>query len=105
VRVKKANVSTGHDLKGRGIKPEIGETKEVRKVKAGKEEWLQVSPGKFFIETVHEKGKRWPDHAFDEILILEEGLEGVFSRVEGVGMLVECGVHEERWAVGFWVRC
>jgi hypothetical protein len=102
-RGRKANVSANAKVKGWKI-----EDAEGKGMKKGKlvEKWEQVNPGRFFIETVHDKGKRWPDHAFEEILILEEGLERGFSRVEGVETHVSCKVHEgERLGVEIWRRC
>jgi hypothetical protein len=60
---------------------------------------------KLFVETRHERGQRWPDHRFDEVLITAmEDVEG-FERIERVEMEFGCEVHKEvRWRCEFWVK-
>ena len=67
--------------------------------------WEQVAPGRYFVETKHEKGKRRPCHAFDEILITESlgGIPRCFERAEEVNMEAMCPVHSGRkWICEFW---
>jgi hypothetical protein len=70
-----------------------------------KAEWEQTSPGRYFVETRHERGQRWPDHRFDEVLITGmEDVEG-FERIERVDMEFGCEVHKKvTWRCEFWVK-
>lgn len=94
--------------KKRKTAPPIGKkSKGKGKKEAAEAEWEQAAPGRYFVETKHEKGKRWPDHAFDEVLITEEldGIPGCFRRVEEITMEVVCAEHEEvKWVCEFWVK-
>jgi hypothetical protein len=80
-------------------------TKRKGKGKGREEKWVQVELGRYFVETRHEKGKRWPDHAFEEVLIVEEAIPGRFRRVEEVGLEVRCQVHGGiKFVCEFWKR-
>jgi hypothetical protein len=78
--------------KGQGKKEEEGE----------KVEWEQTTPGRYFVETRHERGQRWPDHRVDEVLITQmEDVEG-FERIERAEMEFGYEAHKEvRWRCEF----
>jgi hypothetical protein len=95
-------------IKKRKISP-AKKTTRLRKGNCSKSEdlveWEQASPGRYFVETKHKKGKRRPRHAFDEILITEqlEGIPACFEKVNEITMEAICPVHHERkWVCEFW---
>ncbi len=80
-----------------------GKSREKRK--RSEEKWVQAELGRFFVETRHEKGKRWPDHAFEEVLLTEEGIPREFSKVDEVRLEVGCVLHGEvRYVSEFWKK-
>jgi hypothetical protein len=73
--------------------------------KGDEDKWVEVEPGRYFVETRHEKGKRWPDHAFEEVLIIEEGIPKEFSRLVEVKLDVVCRLHGSvRFVCQFWKK-
>jgi hypothetical protein len=95
LRARKKRKATRATGKGQGMMEGEGENVQ----------WKQTSPGRYFVQTRHERGQRWPDHRFDEVLITEmEDVQG-FERVKMVDMEFGCEVHKEtRWQCEFWVK-
>jgi hypothetical protein len=105
LRYRQKNVAKSAARKNRKVKRAKGDGKGKEEGEGEKVEWEQTSPGRYFVETRHERGQRWPNHRFDEVLITEmEDVEG-FERIERVEMEFGCEVHKEvRWRCESWMK-
>ena len=101
----KSQPTASHTKKRRFVLRSSRKGKMKEKEVAQVVKWQQAAPGRYFIEMKHEKKKRWPDHAFDEVLVAEEvgGIPECFEKVEEVTMEAVCPVHSGvKWVCEFW---
>jgi hypothetical protein len=105
LRYRRKNVAKSLARKKREVTRARGKRQGKKEGEGEKVEWEQTSPGRYFVETRYERGQRWQDHRFDEVLITEmEDVEG-YEKIERVEMEVSCEVHKDvRWRCEFWVK-
>lgn len=84
-------------------KAQRGKKVEENKVDMG-QKWVERGLGRYFVETVHQRRKRVPEHAFDEVLITEERIPGIFKKVEEIALEVECPKHGVKYVCEFFER-